>query len=259
MATARISLPVRRSSIYWKETKYEFLKLLRTRSFSLSVIGFPVMFYVLFGVAIKHASDGGVSVAKLMLGGYACFGTVGAALFGVGVGLAFERSLGWLELKRASPMPAMAYLLAKCLTAIAFGAIIVTILMAIGTAFAEIRLTPVEVLKMYGVTAAGATVFASMGLLLALVVPANAAPGVVNLLYLPMSFASGLWIPLRLLPHFVQGIAPWLPTFHLSQLMLSIFGIRDQGSLATHWSALAGFTLLMLGASWAVFHREESA
>ncbi len=263
MATASIlPSPTRTAStlpIYWKETKYEFLKLLRTRSFSLSVIGFPVMFYVLFGVANKHAYDGSVSIAKLMLGGYAVFGMVGAALFGVGVGLAFDRSQGWLELKRASPMPPMAYLLAKCLTAIAFGLIIVTILIAIGTLFAGVTLTPLEVAKMLGITVAGATVFASMGLLLALLVPANAAPGIVNLIYLPMSFASGLWIPLRYLPHFLQKVAPFLPTYHLAQLMVSIFGYRDQMSLTTHWSGLAGFTLIMLGASWAVFHRSENA
>ena len=38
--------------IFAKETKYEFLKLLRNRSFSLAVIGFPIMFYLLFGVTI---------------------------------------------------------------------------------------------------------------------------------------------------------------------------------------------------------------
>jgi len=263
MATASVVSSVRRAApalpIYWKETKYEFLKLLRTQSFSLSVIGFPVMFYVLFGVANRHASEGSVHIAKLMLGGYACFGMVGAALFGVGVGLAFDRSLGWLELKRASPMPPMAYLFAKCLTAIAFGLIIVTILMAIGTIFAGVSLAPLEIVKMLGMTVAGATAFASMGLFLALLVPANAAPGIVNLIYLPMSFASGLWIPLRFLPHLLQKIAPFLPTYHLAQLMLSIFGYGDQISLATHWSALAGFTMLMLGVSWAVFNRQENS
>lgn len=262
MATAPASLAPRRTApmipIFLKETKYEFLKLFRTRSFSLAVIGFPVMFYVLFGVMNRHVYDGNVSVAKLMLGGYACFGVIGAALFGIGVGMASERAMGWMELKRASPMPPLAYLFGKCVTAVTFGLVIVTILIAIGVAFVGVSLTPVEISKMLGVTALGAISFASMGLLLALVVPANAAPGVVNLIYLPMSFMSGLWMPIRFLPHLLQKIAPFLPTYHLSQLMLSIFGYRDQMSLATHWSGLAGFTLLMLGASWAVFHRQES-
>ena len=90
-------------SVYLKETKYEFLKLIRTKTFSLSVIGFPVMFYLLFGVANRAVHDGAVSVAKYELAGYACFGMIGAALFGIGVGLGSERAQGWLELKRASP------------------------------------------------------------------------------------------------------------------------------------------------------------
>jgi ABC-2 type transport system permease protein len=264
MATPAIthSLPVRTGSghtlrIFGKETKYEFFKLMRTRSFSLSTIGFPVMFYVLFGIANRNAYTGGVHIAKYMLASYACFGLIGAALFGIGVGLATELAAGWLELKRASPMPASAYLFAKCASAVAFGLIIVSILTLVATAFGGVSLSVIELSKMLGMTIVGSISFASMGLLLALLVPANAATGIVNLIYLPMSFLSGLWMPIRFMPHWLQGFAPLLPTYHLSQLMLHIFGYSDSMSLAAHWNALIGFTLLMLGTSWLIFHRKE--
>jgi ABC-2 type transport system permease protein len=264
MTTSTIThpLPAATSSvntlrIFRKETKYEFLKLLRAKSFSLSTIGFPVMFYVLFGIANRNAFSGNIHIAKYMLGGYACFGLIGAALFGIGVGVASELAAGWLELKRASPMPASAYLFAKCASAVAFGLIIVSILTAIATTFGGVSLTSTELIKMLGMTIIGSISFASMGLLLALLVPANAAPAIVNLIYLPMSFLSGLWMPLRFMPHWLQGIAPALPTYHLSQLMLSIFGYQDSVSLATHWNALIGFTFLMLGLAWLIFHRRE--
>jgi ABC-2 type transport system permease protein len=263
MATSAIthSLPATNFAhtlgIFRKETKYEFLKLMRTKSFSLSTIGFPVMFYVLFGIANRNAFAGNVHIAKYMLGGYACFGLIGAALFGIGVGLASELAAGWLELKRASPMPASAYLFAKCASAIAFGIIIVAILTAVATTFGGVSLSAIELIEMLGMTIVGSISFASMGLLLALLVPANAATGIVNLIYLPMSFLSGLWMPLRFMPHWLQRVAPALPTYHLSQLMLSIFGYQDSMSRATHWNALTGFTLLMLGTSWLIFHRKE--
>jgi ABC-2 type transport system permease protein len=243
--------------IFRKETRYEFLKLLRAKSFSFSTIGFPVMFYVLFGIANRNVTAGNIHIAKYMLGGYACFGLIGAALFGIGVGLASELAAGWLELKRASPMPAPAYLFAKCATAIAFGLIIVSILISIATTFGSVSLTAQELAKMLGLTIVGSISFASMGFLLALIIPANAAPAIVNLIYLPMSFLSGLWMPLRFMPHWLQSVAPALPTYHLSQLMLSIFGYGDSMSRATHWNALLGFTLLMLGLSWLIFHRGE--
>jgi ABC-2 type transport system permease protein len=242
--------------IFSKETRYEFLKLMRTRSFSISVIGFPVMFYVLFGVVNRNAYSG-FNVAKYALGGYACFGMIGAALFGIGVGLAAERAAGWLELKRASPMPVFAYLFAKCASAVAFGLIIVVTLIAIGVIFGGVSLTPTEILQLLGMTVVGGVSFASMGLLLAQLVPANAAPGIVNLIYLPMSFLSGLWMPIRFMPHSLQHLAPALPTYHLSQLVLSIFGYQDSVAASAHWTALLGFTMLMLGLSWLIFHRRE--
>ena len=37
------------ATIYFKEAKYEFLKNLRLRMYTVSVLSFPIMFYVLFG------------------------------------------------------------------------------------------------------------------------------------------------------------------------------------------------------------------
>jgi ABC-2 type transport system permease protein len=259
MSTAAIFQPNKTNvpRIFRKESRYEFVKLMRTRSFSLATIGFPVMFYVIFGIANRHAYDGSVHMAKYMLAGYACFGLIGAALFGIGVGLASDLAAGWLELKRASPMPVSAYLFAKCSSAVAFGLIIVSILTIIGTSFGDVRLSASELVKMLGITIVGSISFASMGLLIALLVPANAAPGIINLIYLPMSFLSGLWMPIKFMPHWLQGIAPLLPTYHLSQLMLGIFHYGDSMSLTTHWNALIGFTLVMLGISRLIFHRKE--
>ncbi|GAC1356400.1 MAG: ABC transporter permease [Acidobacteriaceae bacterium] len=262
MATSSLALATHAANanllrLFLNDTRCEFLKLFRRQSCSLSVIGFPVRFYLLFGVTNRHVGSGSFHIAKYLLGGYACFGLVGAALFGIGVGLAMERSAGWLDLKRTSPMPPIAYLAAKCITAAAFGLAIVCILVLLGIFFGGVSLTPGEFARMLAVTVAGAPPFASMGLLLALVIPANATPGIVNLIYLPMSFLSGLWMPLNSLPHWLQRIAPVFPTYHLAQAMLSVFGYAAPGSLISHWVSLAGFTFLMLGASWLVFQRAE--
>ena len=154
-------------------------------------------------------------------------------------------------------MPAMAYLVAKCVTAQAFGLIIMCVLTVIGIAFGGVHLSVGEFAEMLGVAALGTVPFAAMGLLIALLVPPQATAGVVNLLYLPMSFLSGLWIPLRMLPKWLQTIAPAMPTYHLSQLMLRVYGYQNHSSVMGHVFGLCGFTLLMLGVSWAVFQRAE--
>ena len=264
MSTTVIALPARSNrtlAILLTEIRYEFLRALRTRAFSLSVIGFPLMFYTLFGLIMNHdAVTHGVNIGKYMLGGYAVFGLVGASLFGIGVGLANELSAGWLELKRASPMPPLAYLLAKCVTAMAFGVLIVSLLCALGVLFDHVPLTLLEYSKMIALTIVGAVPFACMGLVLALLVPANSAPGIANMIYLPMSFLSGLWIPIFLLPKALRSIAPLLPTYHLSQLMLGIFGYQDTtASTLGHWFGLTAFTVIMLAIASFAFRRRELA
>src|ERR1700689_175529 len=78
----------RNFSIFVRETRYEFLRLLRNRSFSFSVIGFPLVFYVLFGLIMNRGEHiGSVSVAKYMLASYAVFGMAGAPLLRIGGGL----------------------------------------------------------------------------------------------------------------------------------------------------------------------------
>jgi len=199
MSTATITLSAapsanslsRNFSIFVRETRYEFLRLLRNRSFSFSVIGFPIVFYILFGLVMNRGEHiGSVSVAKYMLAGYAVFGVVGTALFGIGVGLASEFAAGWLDLKRASPMPPAAYLLAKCCSAMVFGIIIVNLLTVLGITVGHVSLTVPEYARMTGLAIVGVIPFACMGMAMALLVPFNAAPGVTNMLYLPMSFCS---------------------------------------------------------------------
>jgi ABC-2 type transport system permease protein len=100
---------------------------------------------------------------------------------------------------------------------------------------------------MIGLTLVGVIPFACMGMALALLVPFSSAPGITNMIYLPMSFCGGLWVPLMFLPHFLQTIAVLFPTYHLGQLMLGALGYASSGSTLSHWYGLLGFTLLMLG------------
>ncbi|HZQ44021.1 MAG TPA: ABC transporter permease [Acidobacteriaceae bacterium] len=268
MLTASLAIPSasttstnrigRTLNIVLAEIRYELVRALRTRAFSLSAIGFPLMFYCLFGLLMNRGEDlDGVLVAKYLLGGYAVFGSLGAAIFGVGVGVALDIHAGWLELKRASPMPPLAYIVSKCATAIAFSIIIVCLLSGLGVAFGHVHLSGAELARMLALAAFGSVPFCALGLVMAFLVPPNSAGGIANLIYLPMSFFGGLWIPITMLPHAVRLIAPALPTFHLAQLMYACFGATPKGAITGHLVNLLGFTSLMLGIAWIAFSRRE--
>jgi ABC-2 type transport system permease protein len=266
MSTATVALNPRRierssshtATIYLKEAKYEFLKNLRLRVYTASVLSFPIMFYVLFGLVLnQHQSIGSTSVPAYLIGTYGPFGVMGASLFGTAAGLASDRGLGWLQVKRASPMPPFAYFAAKIVTSMIFSTIIVLALFALGYSFGGVRVGPGVFAKVLGTLALGSLPFSAMGLALGYFTGPNSAPATINLIYLPMSFCSGLWVPIMFLPKIVQKIALALPPYHLSQLALGIVGAGQRESNASHWEVLAAFTMICLGVARIGFQRDQ--
>jgi len=245
--------------IYWKEAKYELLKMSRMKTYALSVLGFPVMFYVLFGLLLNSREQalGGTTVPSYLIASYGTFGVMGTSLFGTAAALASERGLGWLQLKRASPMPPAAYFAAKVAMSMVFSALVVTLLMTLGVVFGGVHLTPLIAIKLLAILVAGSLPFAALGLGVGYFAGPNSATGVINLIYLPISFCSGLWVPYMFLPKFLRQFAHVLPSYHLSQLGLSLFGAGQQEPAATHWEVLLAFTLICLGLARIGFQRDK--
>jgi len=252
-------LPPRRDllRLYLTESRFEFLKLLRLPAYSVSVLAFPVMFYLIFGAVFGGYGVQGLSAAKYMVVGYSAGGVLAASLFGFGAGVASERGQGWLRLKRVSPMPPLAYFVAKIAMALAFSSLVIVILTGLGALTQGVRFDLVGWLATYGVLISGVLPFASLGLAFGYLFGPNSAPMVLNLVYTPAAFLSGLWIPLAVLPETLQRVATFLPTYHYAQLALRAAGAEAVGSPLHHALVLAGSTVLFLAlAVWAYFRDE---
>ena len=231
--------------IYALETRLEFLRVLRSPGFAVPTLVFPTMFYLFFGVLFAHGEHG-MEQAVYALGGLATFGVIGPGLFGFGVGFALDRGLGWLTVKRASPMPPSAYLLAKVMMCMLFASLIVLILSTLAYTLAHVRLAPGQWLALLVTLVLGSAPFCAMGLAIGAWVRPQGAPAMVNAAFLPMSFMSGLWIPLQLMPTFMQKLAPALPAYHLVQLALGTIGALNDVPVLPHVLALAGFSVAFL-------------
>jgi ABC-2 type transport system permease protein len=244
--------------IYLRETRYEFLKYLRLPIYSISTVMFPVMFYVLFALLMnRQGGIGQISVSTYMIATYGTFGVMGASLFANGIGIANERGLGWMQVKRASPMPPFAYFFAKIVVSMIFSSIIVLLLLTLGIAFGGVHMAALMAVKLFVTLIVGAIPFCAMGMAIGYFAGPNSAPAVANLIYLPLSFASGLWFPVEALPKFLQKFATVLPPYHLAQLALQFVGGGTPLQNRIHWEFLAGFTLLCLGIARLGFQRDE--
>lgn len=226
---------------YLLEARYEFVRLLRTPSFVLPTLLFPPLFYVLFGVLL--GSRGGPAAAQYMFAAYGVFGILGCALFGFGVTIAIERERGWLTYKRALPMPPGAVLVAKTAMAMTFAAIISLMLALIAAGLTGVRLAPLQWLGLFVVNVLGTLPFCAIGLWIGTLVGGSASPALVNIVYLPMAFLSGLLIPLSVLPPVLGTLAPAWPAYHLGQVALKIVGRDAGGSLLVHLGVLAVITI----------------
>lgn len=243
--------------LYASEAFFEFIKLLRLPIYSVSVLAFPVLFFMFFGVMYGAGETQGIAMGKYMVAGISAAGVLSASMFGFGVGVASERGQGWMRLKRVSPMPPLAYFAAKIIMAFIFSSLVVIALTVVAYFMGLAEFAVGEWFRMYATAMLGVFPFAALGLAVGYLFGPNSAPLVVNLLFTPLSFASGLWIPYEALPEALQHVATFLPTFHYAQLVLRVVGAEPVGALGTHVLVLVLTTLLFLAlAVWAYYHDE---
>ena len=240
------------------ETRYELIKLARLPIFAIMTLGFPVVFYLMFGVALSGTrATGGRNIALPLLAMYGAFGVIGAALFSFGVGVAVERAQGWLLLKRATPMPPVVYVLGKAGASMLFCGAIVVALGGCGMLFAGLRLPAAQWASLLGVLMLGSIPFCALGLAAGFASGPNSAPGLLNLVHLPGAFAGGLWVPIDVLPERLQSFAPWLPQYHLGQLALATIGQSTDPHRGWNAMMLLVWTVVAVALAVAAFKRDE--
>jgi hypothetical protein len=100
------------------------------------------------------------------------------------------------------------------------------------------------VMKLFVTEILGVLPFCAMGLTVGTLVSGQAAPAVINIVYLPMAFLSGTFFPLEAAGPFLAGMGPIWPSFHLTQLALDAVGQPHLGSAWSHVAALLGFTIV---------------
>jgi ABC-2 type transport system permease protein len=219
------------SRIFLLETRNELLKMLRMPAYLLPTVLFPVIFYLIFGIVL---AKGNQKTATYLLATYGTFGLMGATFFGLGIGLAIERGQGWLLLKRATPMRPMLHFAARIVVTSAIGGTVILLLFAAAAA-TSVDLPAATWIALFGALLVGALPFAALGLAAGHWLGPNSAPAVLNVIYLPLSFLSGLWMPINMLPGAVQKIAQFLPPYHASQLALATVDLAREKSV---WPAL---------------------
>ena len=222
-------------------TLAELRRMLRNPMFAVGTIGFPILFFALFGLpSVREVTGSGVNVGQVILVRFGIYSLLSLAMFSFGSGIAVERVGGWLRLLRASPMPAGLFFAAKVLAALLFSTLALAALYAFAHFAGGVTLGGGVALLTLGKLLLGMVPLIALGLAVGFFANPQAAQITAQLVSVIMAFASGLFVPFEALPTFVRSLAPWLPAYHLGQI--GVGTVAGQGAHeAGHWLALLGF------------------
>ncbi|BDP42670.1 ABC transporter [Deinococcus aetherius] len=237
--------------------------MVRNPMFALGTVGFPIMFFGLFGLpAVKETTSGGANVGQIILVSFGTHSLLSLAMFSFGSAVATERRGGWLRLLRASPMPTALYFAGKVIAALLFSALALSLLYAFAHFAGGVTLPLGLALTLLVKLLAGMVSLIAVGLSIGFLANPQSAQILANIVSVIVAFASGLFVPLDGLPAFMQRVAPYLPSYHLARLgwgtLAGQGGAGQTGGEVTHWLWLAGYTLVFGAlAIWAL-RRDEA-
>ncbi|WP_410650796.1 ABC transporter permease [Amycolatopsis sp. cmx-4-54] len=195
----------------------EIKRIVRSPQFALFTIGMPLAMFLLFG-GIFGARDiaPGISTATVTMVNMAAYGAMTAALF-TGTRVATERTDGWQRTLRLTPMRASGYLMVKVSAGLFVALPVLLVIFAAGM-IRGIRLETGQWLTIFGTLWLGTLPFAVLGLMIGLFGKGDTVQAVTGALMLPLGMFGGLWIPLQVLPGWMNTAGHLMPTYWLGEI-----------------------------------------
>jgi ABC-2 type transport system permease protein len=243
---------------FMAQSKAEALRLIRSPFFLLFSIGMPLTFYSLFAVLngadtqIGHTTWGAYSLMSMT-----AFSLIGTAAGQFGIRLAYERKEGLLKLLKLTPMPMAAWAAAKMVSHLLVHVFIIVVMFSFSAIVFGTEM-PAGQWMMSGVwLLLGSIPFLALGLLLGTIKSPEAATAISNLVYMGISVAGGLWMPLSTFPEWMQKLGQWLPSHAYANTSWTI--LAGGASVWSDIAVLAGYGIVFLAAAVFLFNRREAA
>ncbi len=218
------------ATLAWRQFRFERRMFWRNPSAAFFNFLLPLVLLVLIAAAF------GTSRKRLdtLIPGIAGMSVMTTTFIALSYNVTFLREQGVLKRMRGTPLPRAAYFAGVVGNAVAnaFVQIVIVVLLA--------RLVyglgwPADWLELVVFTLLGVTVFASLGIAYAHVIPNfNAAAAYVNIVFLPVILISGTFYSTKSLPSVLSALAQVLPLKHVidgySDAIVNGHGLTHQGS-----------------------------
>lgn len=227
--------------LFLHELRAQQVLFWRSRESAFFTFLLPIIFLVLLGSVYGDEQIDGIGGSTYLLAGLIGYGVVATAFAGLAITLVVRRESGVLKRVRGTPLPASVYLSAVIASTLLVIALEVITQLLVG-AYVLDASWPGSPAAFVLVLVVGAAAFAALGLALTgLVRSAEGSSAVVNAIYLPMTFVSGVFFSPDGMPAFLRAIGDVLPLTYLLRLFRETFVAGD--GLDMPWGSLAGIAV----------------
>ena len=224
----------------------EMRRSLRDVRYLIIAVAMPIGLYLLFtGLFGAHGqrAQGLPQPVELMIAMIA-YGAMWAVFSATGPRIAHERTIGWTRQLRVTPLSPAAALSGKLLTALAAALPAMALVALTAVVSHHVHLSATQWLALFAAMWAGVVPLALLGLAIGYLAGDEIAFPLTMALYFALGALGGLWIPLSVMPHVMQGLAQSLPSNGVAEL-----GWRIAGGQAPVPKAVLVLTVWLLGSA----------
>src|SRR5438270_143776 len=197
------------------QIRYEQRAYWRNRGRGIFTFVFPLMFLVIFASLNQGTtlhSRGGIAYDDFFVPGILAYGVIATTYVNMAIGTAILRDEGILKRMQGTPLPRWAYIAARVGSTVVIVMLMTALVLGLGAIAYGIHLRPGAVPGLILTLALGAAAFTTLGIGITRFIPnAEAAPVVVNLTVLPLTFISSIWFPPDGMPKALTDIAKAFP------------------------------------------------
>ena len=234
-------------------TRFELLRVIRSRRFVFLALGFPVALYYAIAAPNRHESNlaqTGISAPLYFMVGLAAFGTMNA-MMSTGARIAAERAVGWNRQLRITPLSTRDYFRAKVLTGYAMASLTLAVLFVAGATLG-VSLSAGAWVRMTVLILIGLIPFAAFGILLGHVLTPDSIGPTLGGATAFFAFLGGAWFPIT--SGVLKTIAESIPSYWLVQA--AHIGVGGNGWSVEGWLTVAAWTVVLAALARRAYYRD---
>lgn len=226
-------------------------RILRNRRTLIFLVVMPVLFFLAFGGGFRKSDPAAFAYVMVSMAVYGAM----IATTSTGASVSVERSLGWTRQLRLTPLRPGGYVLGKVLGSLVLGAVPVALVLGTGAVMGA-QLRAAQWIACAVAAWACSLVFAAFGLFMGYLVPAENVMQFIGPLLALLAFFGGLFTPLNLMPHALQVLAPYMPTYAVGEIARS--PLTHSGFTAVHVLLLLGWAAAFAAGTGLLFRRDTT-